>query len=204
MRAEAALGVDARRGPGRPRNTDTHGRVLQATATLISSSEDLASVTITAITEASGVSRAAIYRRWSTREQVLAAALNVSRSQPFVPLTGDIVADLLESFQALAEMSDGRAIATLENAKKRVILGLQDPVLLRENWVSHVSRRRDGQRERLRVGILRGELPSDADVEAISDLISGVFYYQIVVRGEPLVGETLERVKRAVAHVLRP
>lgn len=50
-------------------------------------------------------------------------------------------------------------------------------------WRSHVAKRRTAVMEVLRAGIERGILRPDTDIEASIDLINGVFYYQIVVRG---------------------
>jgi hypothetical protein len=67
------------RRPGRPRDTSLESTVLSATADLLLE-RDTKDVTIAAITERSGVSRAAVYRRWSSREELLAAALDSVRS----------------------------------------------------------------------------------------------------------------------------
>lgn len=200
----ALAGSAIHRGPGRPRSVGIEKQVLRATADLITGCENLDAVTMTAIVEASGVSRAAIYRRWPSREKVLAAALNFERTIPCVPDTGDLLVDILDSFRTLEDLSGEQTRTTMAMARKRIVLGLQDPALMRENWVNHVSRRRDGQRLRFQIAVERGELPPDADVEAIADLVAGVFYYQVVVRGEAIEGETAKRVKRALAHVLRP
>ena len=69
----------AARRPGRPRDTSLEAAVLSATVDLLLEG-DTKDVTISAITERSGVSRAAVYRRWASREELLAAALDSVRS----------------------------------------------------------------------------------------------------------------------------
>ncbi|MCK9897807.1 TetR/AcrR family transcriptional regulator [Frankia sp. AgB32] len=59
---------------GRPREGAIDARLLDAVRTLLASS-DYAEVTIARISETAGVGRAAIYRRWSTRPELVFAAV---------------------------------------------------------------------------------------------------------------------------------
>ncbi len=65
-----------------------------------------------------------------------------------------------------------------------------------------MSRRREPTAAEIRRGIAAGEVDPDVDVEAMIDLINGVYYYQLVVRAaseDPAV--TRERVRNAVRLV---
>ena len=54
------------RSPGRPRNSDTDGRVLAAVLDLVSE-VGVAGVTVTAVAARAGVARATVYLRWPSR-----------------------------------------------------------------------------------------------------------------------------------------
>ncbi|HKU34722.1 MAG TPA: TetR-like C-terminal domain-containing protein, partial [Paenarthrobacter sp.] len=85
---------------------------------------------------------------------------------------------------------------------KRVAMGLENEQLRALSWNQHVSRRREPVAAEIRRGIEAGELSEELDIEAMIDLINGVYYYQMVVRGpDSSVEATRERVRNAVKLV---
>lgn len=175
--------VTARR-PGRPRAEGHDERLLQTAVELLERGEEL---TVTRIVELSGVSRAALYRRWPSLTDLLAAALDVGREAPRIALTGDLVTALLSAYTPAAA---GPGYSD-ERFRLRLRLALSDARLARAYWRTHVVRRREGVAELLREGMRRGELRPDIDVDACIDLMNGVFYYQYVVRGAALADPTV-------------
>ncbi|WP_136017850.1 TetR/AcrR family transcriptional regulator, partial [Arthrobacter silvisoli] len=170
--------TDAMRAPGRPRDTTLAASVLSATVDLLLE-RDTREVTITAITERSGVSRAAIYRRWPSREELIAAALDSVRSGVEVTPSGSCLDTILNAYDQGSAVVDGR-VGTL--IKKRVALGLENEKLRALSWERHVSRRREPVAAEIRRGMETGEIDPGVDVEAMIDLINGMYYYQLVVR----------------------
>ncbi|KAA0977654.1 TetR/AcrR family transcriptional regulator [Paeniglutamicibacter gangotriensis] len=196
--ANEHLVVTARR-PGRPRDTELQERILRAVNELI---DDEATITVSAVVERSGVSRAAIYRRWETLDRLTAAALDVGRTVIRPPADLSIREALEYGLPApgkipVGEIPEGRL-------RQRLLLALADTNLQREYWRGHVSRRREPLLEHLERGREQGEIRADADLEATLDLLSGVFYYQVVARGESLTNaETLERCNAAMDIIWR-
>jgi len=187
------------RRPGRPRAEGLEERVVAATAELLLESADGSSPTVTEIVRRSGVSRAAIYRRWQGREQLVAAALDSVRDNSPMATTGDLEADLLSAYRP--PQGDANFDHLL---RKRLVLALEDPALQHEYWISHVSRRRLGMAEAVRKAIEVGTVRPDADVEAAIDLVAGVYYYQLVVRGASLHdAEVRERVHASIRIACR-
>ncbi|GAB3536400.1 hypothetical protein GCM10027403_17060 [Arthrobacter tecti] len=78
---------------------------------------------------------------------------------------------------------------------------MADRELQKAYWKSHVSRHRAPIEAALRAGIEKGELRADLDVEACFDLIAGVFYYQLVVRGDRVEDPTTRARCRAALDV---
>ncbi|MFF1254873.1 TetR/AcrR family transcriptional regulator [Pseudarthrobacter sp. NPDC058329] len=175
-----------RRGPGRPRNENIDDRVLSAVLELIDEQEE---VTAARVVRRSGVSRAALYRRWPSLTTLLAAALDVGREVP-PPIPTDanlrdaILGSLLDATVGTAQVSYPD-----ERFRQRIRLAMADRNLQKAYWTSHVARRREPIEDALRAGVERGELRADLDPEACFDLIAGVFYYQFVVRGDHLNDE---------------
>jgi AcrR family transcriptional regulator len=84
--------VGARR-PGRPRDTSIDQRVLEATRELLTD-EGFEATTVQAIAEWSGVHASAIYRRWSTRLEIIEEAVFPGFASVTVQPTGDLRRDL--------------------------------------------------------------------------------------------------------------
>ncbi|MDI6944387.1 TetR/AcrR family transcriptional regulator [Microbacterium barkeri] len=168
-------GTPARR-PGRPRAEGHDARILAAAVELLERGEE---VTVSRVVELSGVSRAALYRRWPSMTDLLAAALDVGREAPRIPLGDDLLAALLAAYTT----GSAGAGYTEERFRLRLRLAMTDRKLAQAYWRSHVARRRGGVAALLAEGVRRGELRDDLDIDACIDLINGVFYYQFVVRG---------------------
>ncbi|MBB2948851.1 AcrR family transcriptional regulator [Actinoplanes lutulentus] len=188
-------------GPGRPRDENIDGRVFAATLSLIDAEEE---VTASRLVERSGVSRAALYRRWPSLTTLIAAALDAERSGfPEIDLDGDIRSAVFGSI-----FGDGGIVAATGYSevrfRHRIRLVMADRALQKEYWESYVSRRRAPIEEVLRAGVERGTLRDDLDVEACFDAIIGVFYYQFVARGDRIDDPaTQQRVRSALDVVWR-
>lgn len=192
-------GTTADRRPGRPRDTSLKASVLSATVDLLLE-RDTKDVTIAAITERSGVSRAAVYRRWASREELLAAALDSVRSSVELVPGASTLETILNSYEQSAVAVEGR-VGTL--VKKRVAMGLENESLRALSWDRHVSRRRAPIADEIRRGIAAGEVDPAVDVEAMIDLINGLYYYQFVVRAPSDQVEARARIRAAVRLVFR-
>ncbi len=88
--------------PGRPRRGEIDAAVIAATVELVLEAARPGDVTISSIVERSGSSRAAIYRRWRSREELVAAALDSVRTPVVVRDSGDLLADLLSVYRPTA------------------------------------------------------------------------------------------------------
>ncbi len=187
------------RRPGRPRRADIERRALDAVVALVD--EDLP-VTVNAVVERSGVSRAAVYRRWDTLAKLVAAALDRGRAPIEIPADVPLREALI--FAAPQTGRDPLNGYPESRLRQRLRLGLADRQLQREYWSAHVTRRRRPVAAALQRAQDVGELRTDVDIDALQDLLAGVYYYQVVVRGESLTDpETVARCNAAVAVVWR-
>ncbi|WP_407319606.1 TetR/AcrR family transcriptional regulator [Isoptericola halotolerans] len=202
MTASATLPVPAAppvRRPGRPRAAGHDERILTAAVALLDRGED---ITVSRVVEVSGVSRAAIYRRWPSLPDLVAAALDQGREPYEISTEGDLLENLLAALSPTAHPA-GRDYPE-RRFRLRLRLAMSDRRIAQAYWRSHVARRRSALVAVLRAGIDRGELRDDLDVESSIDLVNGVFYYQYVVRGVSLTDpDAIERCREAVRTAWR-
>ena len=180
---QAAKNDPQARPPGRPRSERAHRAILQAANELLES-EGFAAVTVEAIAERAGVSKATIYRWWPNRAAVVMDGfLSIVSSEVPFPHTGHAREDIRIHMRRLAEAFSGkigRTVAAL------IAEGQSDPELaeaLRSRWLSV---RRAEAREILELGIERGELREDIDPEVAVDVLYGPIYYRMLVGHAPL------------------
>ncbi|MCZ4302227.1 TetR/AcrR family transcriptional regulator [Microbacterium oxydans] len=198
---EREAGAAVRRRPGRPRDEEIDGQIVTATLEIIDAGEE---VTVSRVVARSGVSRAALYRRWPSLTLLIAAALDVGREvPPEYPVDADLHEILLAGLglgaDGVAPSAPGYSEARF---RQRIRLVMADRALQKTYWQSHVSRRRVPLQNALRTGIARGELRADLDVEACFDAIAGVAYYQLVVRGDRVSDPAVVERMRAAIEVM--
>jgi AcrR family transcriptional regulator len=180
---QAAKNDPQARPPGRPRSERARRAILQATNELLES-EGFAAVTVEAIAQRAGVSKATVYRWWPNRAAVVMDGfLSIVSSEVPFPHTGHAREDIRIHMRRLTEAFSGkigRTVAAL------IAEGQSDPELaeaLRSRWLSV---RRTEAREILELGIERGELREDIDQEVAVDVLYGPIYYRMLVGHAPL------------------
>ena len=185
------------RSVGRPRSEEAHAAILSATIDLIRE-VGYDAVAIEAVAARAGVGKATVYRRWGSKELLVAEAIGgIVRAIP-PPDTGGVEGDVLALMRATTAMYRDPATAALLSglvaamARSEVVAGA-----VRSGFV---ARWRDVMRAVLRRGVARGELRADVSVDVALDLLSGPPFYRYLMLGVQID----ERFMRAVvATVLR-
>src|SRR5699024_3444827 len=113
----------------------------------------------------SGINRAAIYRRWDSLAQLIATALDRGRAQITFDLTKPIKEALTEVIFDEIDVARGKGYSD-KRFRKRIQLVMENRELQEAYWESHVYHRRLTLMEAIRLGIARGELREDLDIEA--------------------------------------
>jgi AcrR family transcriptional regulator len=171
--------AETARRPGRPRDARVDDAVLAATLELVGR-DGLAGLTIDAVAAHAGVGKATIYRRWQSKEALLLDAWAECMTEPPVPDTGSLRADL-EVF--LVELLDALTTGRTAGALAQMVAAARTDAELGERYRRFVSRRRRRLGTVLRRAQERGELGPGIDVEAIQDLLVGPMFYRILVSG---------------------
>jgi AcrR family transcriptional regulator len=188
-------GDHGRRRPGRPRDPDYDKVILDATLEILFA-KGYAGLTIDGVAAKTGVGRPTIYRRWSSKPELVIAALAQSVGLSPTPDSGSLRGDLL-AFQE-------QQVALMNTPEsRRITAGLvadlvANPELAEPYFGDYIEPRRRSVWEALQRGIDRGELRGDADFTLIYDLLLGPLFMRSVVRGEPLgpdmAGQTVDLI----------
>lgn len=184
------------RGSGRPRVEAHDEAALAATLQLIDAGE---TITLNKVVQRSGVSRAALYRRWNSITDLIADALDQGRNNDPVPVEANDPDAFVTALLGETDATHGSYPEA--RLRRRLQLVLADSALQKRYWEAHVAKRRVAMRATLQRGVDAGNLRPDLDLDACCDLITGVFYYQLVVRGVSLSDPTVRERCRAAVEI---
>ncbi len=163
---------------GRPRSERARKAILDAAAELLLA-RGLSAVSMDAVAERAGVSKATIYRWWPTKETLALDALYTEwdTTRPSPRDTGSLRGDLLAMMRPWARLATsrpyGRVLAAL------ITEAQTDPVFAAVYRQRLLEPRRDQARAVFRRAIERGEIPPDAKVEVALDLLYGSLYHRL-------------------------
>jgi AcrR family transcriptional regulator len=153
--------VIADRKPGRPRSEQAEHAIIDAALELFAE-RGVEGVCVEAVAARAGVGKATIYRRWTSKEDLLIAALGSLKSPMADPQGATVREDLAELLDVmLRDANDpryARQFAMLHGEGERY------PRLMARYYETVVGPRREVIRTVLQRGIDRGELRADLDV----------------------------------------
>ncbi|TFC66180.1 TetR/AcrR family transcriptional regulator [Cryobacterium sp. TMT2-4] len=168
---------------GRPRDPDMDQAILRAAIELLSE-VGYVRVTVAEVARRAGVSKPAIYRRWSQKSQLVVEAM-VTQIRPGKDndsgsAAGDLVALTDELIDVLTRTPLGRVLPGLvaEMAADPVLAASYRDLIIKPNlrhWRAAVER-----------GIASGELSVDMDVDFVLNALVGPLYFSLLITGEPI------------------
>jgi AcrR family transcriptional regulator len=156
--------------PGRPRSAQAHQAILDAAVALFIE-QGLEGMSVEAVAARAGTGKTTIYRRWTSKEDlVIDAIAQVLAAAPTTD-TGSVREDLLRLGRELHGLMSSSATGGVfprmaAEVARRSRLG-------RLYGQRVIGPRRAALAEALQRGIQRGELPKDTDVELAIDLLVG-------------------------------
>jgi AcrR family transcriptional regulator len=156
--------------PGRPRSAQAHQAILDAAVALFIE-QGLEGMSVEAVAARAGTGKTTIYRRWTSKEDlVIDAIAQVLAAAPTTD-TGSVREDLLRLGRELHGLMSSSATGGVfprmaAEVTRRSRLG-------RLYGQRVIGPRRAALAEALQRGIQRGELPKDTDVELAIDLLVG-------------------------------
>jgi AcrR family transcriptional regulator len=190
-----------RRTPGRPRSEASHQAIIRATLELLLDT-GYRSLTMEGVRARAGVGKATIYRRWSSKEELVRDAIVFMHDDLQAPDTGSLRGDYEGMASRVRSAADRAGAATLMPR----LLGdvANDPELRAIFYDNLVEPRRAQMRAILQRAIARGEIRDDVDIELIIDLFAGPVVYRVLITGGddaqlPTVDEQLDVLLNGLA-----
>jgi AcrR family transcriptional regulator len=180
------------RSAGRPRNEEATDLALAAARRLVHEN-GYDAVTMTMIADAAGIGRQSVYRRWSTKADLIMDALISHVVKIPVASEGGVEA-ILSSY--LIKLFDGLDVDGLA-IKSLIAAAQKDPEFERHFNARFVLPRNEALTGILRKGIETGQLPSEANPKLGAELVHGAFWFRLLL-GRPLDTQFAIEISRAV------
>ncbi|MEH2294330.1 TetR/AcrR family transcriptional regulator [Nostoc sp.] len=164
---------------GRPRSIHADQAILQATLDLLAE-VGYESMSIEAIASRAGVGKTTIYRRYTSKEELVADAIESLRDDLAIPDTGSFWGDM--------DILINNAAKKIDSPLGRQTLALiistasSNPQFAEVYWTKYTKLRREAFSKILERAKSRGEIHKNADVDLIIDLVSGSLYYALIFK----------------------
>jgi AcrR family transcriptional regulator len=169
---------------GRPRSEKARRAILQAAADLLLD-QGGGQVSMDAVADRAGVSKATIYRWWPSKEHLALEALVEWASAGAPPrdtgsLRGDLLALVRPWVREIRRRQFGRVIAAL------IAEAQSDPRFAADYRRHFVEERREPMQAAFKRAIDRGEAPAGLDIDVALDLVYGPLYHRLLHGHAPL------------------
>jgi AcrR family transcriptional regulator len=165
---------------GRPRSTDADHALLTATLATLQE-HGYAGLSMIGVAKRAGVSATTLYRRWSTKADLVAAAVATLNPIMDVPDSGTIIEDLRIVLRHRAE--------ALRNQEGKVFIGLIVEIIKNPEAFAAVKERFGNRNVSVLAEIVaravdRGEIPP-IDTNLALDVIAGPFWSRMLAGDAP-------------------
>src|SRR5712691_3758183 len=186
---------------GRPREARADRMILAATLELIAEL-GVRDFRMDDVADRAGVGKGAIYRRYRSKDELVAAAVAALVSDITIPDTGSTRGDLLalmrDAVEVYTDPTAAGVIPSLVGAMR------QQPELAHAVRDGFLSRRREALREVLERGVARGDLRADLDYELALDVLGGALFYRLLITGGPINEQLAEGVAELILRGFAP
>lgn len=190
------------RGRGRPRDPTADTAILRAALELFIEG-GVEGTSMQAVAQRASVGKLTVYRRWSSKEELLAQAIETSRGDiPELPNESIIdtpVAELVE--RALPTAAEAIADPSFRAMVARIFgSAVSHPTLIATYWENYLLPRRRATRTLLEQAVQQGALTEHIDLDILTDMMVGAVLYR-VLQPNPL--ESAEEARRYLEAIYR-
>ena len=163
--------------PGRPRSAQSHQAILQAALELLAE-VGFAAMSMDAIAARAGVGKTTIYRRYASKEELVADAIENIREEIVIPDTGNLQSDIDTLIQNAAQI-------TLNPIGRQTVAMIissasSNPQFAQIYWTKYLQPRRKAFAVVLERAKAREEIEADLDSDLIFDTMSGIMLYALI------------------------
>lgn len=192
-----ASSVDKAPGAGRPRDPRIDAAILRATADLLAEI-GYSNLTIAAVAERAGTTKTALYRRWSSKAELVHEAAFPAAPTAIATPPGDIAADIRAMLAATRDVFSTPVVrAALPGLIADMVADAELNVRVMDRFTGVFAAVRD----RLADAVRRGEVYPDVDPDRLVEVIGGATLLRMLLRpGEPLGDDWVEQTTAIVVH----
>jgi AcrR family transcriptional regulator len=184
--------------PGRPRSIQSHQAMLQATLELLAE-VGFETMSIEAIATRAGIGKTTIYRRYASKEELVADAIESVREEIVIPNTGNLRDDIDALIQNAAQIT----LSSLGRQTVAMIIGSasSNPQFAQIYLTKYLQPRRKTFAVVLDRAKARNEIPTDLDSDLVFDTMSAIMLYALIF--PPTAESWTDYVYRALSLLLR-
>lgn len=176
--------VDKAPRTGRPRDPRIDVAILRATADLLVE-VGYSSLTMSAIAERAGTTKTALYRRWSSKAELVHEAAFPATPTAIQAPPGDIAADLRAMIEAARDVFTSSVVRA---ALPGLIADMSADAALSDRVAARFADLFGAVRSRLSAAIDRGEVRAGVDPDRLVDLIGGATLLALLQTPDELAG----------------
>lgn len=195
---EPIMNAKIKNQPGRPRSVEADRAIHRATLELLAE-VGYERMSIEAIASRAGVGKTTIYRRYNSKEELVADAIESRREDVEIPDTKNFWSDIDLIIASATQMTLdplGRQIVALI-----ISTASNNPQFAQVYWARYLQPRRQAFAAVIAQAKSRQEIATDIDADLVFDLISGIMLYGLVF---PPTNESYQAyVRRAVGLVVK-
>jgi AcrR family transcriptional regulator len=187
----------SKKTPGRPRSQESERAILEATLELLGK-VGFDAMSIEAIAKQAKVGKTTIYRRYNSKEELVADAIESIRQDVVIPDTGNLESDLDELIKNAAQI-------TLSPVGRQTVAMIISSAASNDRFAQiYRTKYLQPRREAFAIVIARAknrnEIQTDLDPGLIFDSISGIMFYALIF--PPTTESWSEYVRRALHLII--
>ncbi len=200
MKADGSA-VDKGTGSGRPRDRRIDEAILHAAADLLVQS-GYSNLTMVAVAERAGTTKTALYRRWSSKAELVHEAAFPAVPSALEGPPGDIAADIRAMIVAARDVFTSPVV-------RAALPGLITDMASDPGLSSRVMDRFAGLfgavRSRVADAVERGEVHADVDPDRLVEIIGGATMLRLLLAArQPLDEQWVDQTTAIVTHGVVP
>jgi AcrR family transcriptional regulator len=183
---------------GRPRSIQSHQAMLQTTLELLAE-VGFDTMSIEAIAARAGIGKTTIYRRYISKAELVADAIESIREEIVIPDTGNLQGDIDALIQNAAQIT----LSPLGRKTVAMIIGsaASNAQFAQIYWTKYLEPRRQTFAIVIERAKARAEISTDLDPDLVFDTMSAIMLYALIF--EPTSESWADYVRRSLSLLLR-
>lgn len=182
----------------RPRvEGEREGEILDATLAILAE-VGYDRLTMDAVASRAKASKATLYRRWSSKANLVIDALGNTKTPHEFPDTGSLRGDLRAAFCGMGGLNDPQAIAVFSSVLTAIG---RDPEFAEQFRARFIAEKVEGSRDIWERARERGELRPDVDLDLLAPALAGIVLHRVFILGQ-LPDEDL--ITRVIDQIILP